>query len=76
MLKIKLFLAGAIAVIVAIFTAYRSGSKSKQNEIKAQAEEAAREYENAGSEAMIGGLQNELKVTNEDIDNLNRNHFS
>jgi len=74
--KIKLILAGAVGIALALFAAFRSGGKSKINEIKAEAEETAREYENAGSEAMIGGLNKEAAVQDETIDTTKRDHFS
>ena len=68
---------GAIGgVILAIFSAFRAGSKSKTHEIKAQQEEAAREYEKAGSEALIGGLEKERQAKDEEVDTTKRDHFS
>jgi ABC-type sugar transport system substrate-binding protein len=75
--KIKFIIAGAAGIALALFAAFRSGGKSKVNKIKAEAEETAREYENAGSEAMIGGLEKEAQVKNEKvIDIVKRDHFS
>ena len=68
---------GAIGgVILALFASFRAGAKGKANEIKAQQEQAAREYEKAGSEALIGGLENEQKVKDEEVDTTKRDHFS
>ena len=70
------YIAAAGALVAAIFIAYFKGSQAKANEIKAETEEAAREYQNAGSEALIGGLEDEQKVKNEKVDTDKRDHFS
>ena len=56
--KIVLF----FATIVGIFATFFAGKKAGKNEVKLAAEEGAREYQNAGSEAMIGGLEKEQKL--------------
>ena len=76
MSKIWAMLGIVMGAIAAIFGAFFAGSKSKANEIKAETEEAAREYQNAGSEALIGGLEDEQKVKNEQVDTDKRDHFS
>jgi len=75
--KIYAAIAVIFGLIAAIFTAFFKGGQSKANEIKAETEEAAREYQSAGSDALIGGLENEAKVKDEKIDPDNpRDHFS
>jgi len=61
---------------IALFTAFKSGQKSKAMEIKAETEEAARKYEQAGSEAMVAGLEKEEAVKNETVNHFPRDHFS
>jgi gas vesicle protein len=68
---------GVIAgIIAALFTAFAKGASSAENKIKAKQERAAREYENAGSEALIGGLENEQKAKTEPVDTNKRDHFN
>lgn len=76
MLKLKAILAAIVGTVIALFMAFRKGEKSATNEIKAESEEAAREYERAGSEALIGGLKREQEKTNEAIDTDKRDHFN
>ena len=73
--KVYAILGFISAAFITVFLAYREGGKSKQNEIKAMAEEVAREYESAGSEALIGGISKEELVKNEAVNNTKRNHF-
>lgn len=54
----------------------RSSERAGQDKVKAEAEEAAREYQNGGSEALIGGLENEAKVRNEKTDTNIVDHFN
>ena len=70
------YLAAAGAAVAAIFIAYQKGRKGKEYEQRAMNEAAAREYERAGSEALVGGLENERKIADEKIDPTNRDHFS
>ena len=42
---------------------------------RVDASEDVREYEKAGSEAMVSGLKNEQEVRNEDVNTVDRNHF-
>jgi len=75
MKKIYAFISLVGLVLFAGWNAFRAGQLSKANQIKAEAEEAAREYQNAGSEALIGGLDKELKVRNEKHNDTADNHF-
>ena len=74
----KIYAAAGIifGVIAAIFTAWFKGGQFKENEIKAKSEETAREYQQAGSEAIIGGIEKENQVRNEKVDTDSRSHFS
>ena len=74
-MNIKAIGAAILATIVAVFAIFRKGEKSATTKIKAQAEEAAREYEQAGSEAMIGGLERESEALKKPIDTTRRDHF-
>lgn len=76
MARVYAILAAIGAIIMTIFGAFRAGSKSKANEIKAEAEQAAREYRDAGAEATIAGLDRERKIINEKVDTASRDHFS
>jgi hypothetical protein len=72
MSKIYAFVAFVGGLILAFLKIFSMGKTSAQNEIKAQTEETAREYENAGSEALIKGLEKES-----DEDNTSAgDHFS
>ena len=63
-------------ILLVILTAFKKGEKLKAAEIKAETEEVAREYERAGSEAMVAGLNKEKEVQNEVINpDDSRNHF-
>ena len=66
------FVGGLILAFLKIFS---MGQTSATNKIKAESEEAAREYERAGSEALIGGLNREQEKADEDIDTVNRTDF-
>ena len=72
----KIYAAAAIVfgAIIAVFTAFIAGGRSKENEIKAEAEAIAREYENAGSDAIIGGLEKERGVRSEKVDSTTRDY--
>lgn len=74
--KFKIYIAAALAAVATVFVAFFSGSKSATNKIKAESEEAAREYERAGYEAGRAGLENEQKVRHEKVDASKRDHFS
>ena len=76
MSKIYAFFAIIFGLIAAIFAAYRKGAQSSEDKIRAELAEVAREYENVGSEAMIGGLNHENRVKNETVDTDIRDHFS
>jgi len=73
--KIWALLALAGMIVFGYLKVTVDAKKSARNKIKAEAEETAREYENAGSEAMISGLKKEAKVRNETINTSNRSHF-
>jgi|GEM_PF-4112337 len=75
MKKIYAALSIISVVLLGIWKAFTSGQKSKDSEIKAETEEAARDYQNAGSEALIGGLEQEQKVQNEKVTDTASNHF-
>lgn len=74
--KLKIWLAAAGAFAVAVMYALQQKAKAQSAEQRADMAEAAREYENAGSEAMVTGLHNEHKVRNEKADPDKRDHFS
>jgi len=65
------FLAG----ILSIFFAYFKGSQAATNKIKAQSEEAAREYERAGYEAGLDGMKREQEELKKPIDTEKRDYF-
>ena len=56
-------IAGAI---LARFSAYSKGEKSATNKIKAESEQAAREYERAGYEAGRDGVKKENETIADD----------
>ena len=66
--KLWAALTAAFFLVGALITAYLKGGKARANEIKAETEEAAREYQNAGSEALIKGLEKESQVKHEKVD--------
>ncbi|WP_372743282.1 hypothetical protein [Neptunomonas sp.] len=74
--KIWAFLAAIGGILLGVLKVFSLGQKSAENKIKAQQEEAAREYENAGSEAMISGLEKERKAKDDKVDTAKRDHFS
>ena len=55
--------------------AFFKGSQSATYKIKAEAEEEAREYERAGNQAAISGLQREQKEAGKPVDVKNRTDF-
>ena len=65
-----------LAVISAVFWGLLQREKKEQAQGKVEREETAREYENAGSEALINGLEKEQQVNNETIDTSKRDHFN
>ena len=67
------FVGGLILAFLKIFS---MGKTSAANEIKAETEEAAREYENAGAEAYINGIENEAEVRNEKVTTSAVDHFT
>ncbi len=78
MTRIYAFFAAAGAILIAIFSAFRFVEKSTVNRIKAEREEAASEYRQAGSEALIGGLEKEQEKISEaknSTDRTDRSHF-
>ena len=74
--KIYAMMAFVGGLILALLKIFSMGKTSATNKIKAESEEAAREYERAGSEALIGGLNREQEKTNEAIDTDKRDHFN
>ena len=75
-MNFKLAIVAFFGYIPTIFAAFYKGWQSAKNKIKAESEETAREYERAGSETLIGGLNREQENVNEDIDTDKRDHFS
>ena len=73
--KIYAVMAFVGGLILAFLKIFSMGKTSAANKIKAETEEAAREYERAGSEALIGGLKREQEKADEDIDTVNRTDF-
>ena len=69
-------MAAFFGFIATIFAAFYKGGQSAKNKIKAESEQAAREYERAGSEALIGGLKREQEAKTAKIDTDKRDHFS
>ena len=74
--KIKALLALIAGVALIGWRIFVSGKKSAKAEIKAQAEETAREYEQAGYEAARDGITREQEVNEKPIDTFRRDHFS
>ena len=74
-MKIYSIILGMLSAVAGCFYIYAKGSKAKENEIKAQAAEEALDYLNAGSEAIITGLNKEGVIRNESHSSDNRDHF-
>ena len=74
-MNFKLAIAAFFTFIFSAFKLFSFIGKAKANEIKAEAEAEAREYEKAGSDALIGGLQREHKEVDKPIDVKNRTDF-
>ena len=72
--KIKAGFVLAGIVLLGIWKVFTAGKKSGKAEIERVTSEAKADYENAGSEALIGGLENEIKVKNEIPDSAS-SHF-
>ncbi len=68
-------LIATIASLIGNLFAYFAGQKSATNKLKAEAEETAREYERAGSEALIGGLEREQKLRDKGVDTSQKDPF-
>lgn len=62
-------------LIIGLYALFQRELK-KSAEERLEAEETAREYEKAGSEALVSGLKREQKKSNESIDTDKRDHFS
>lgn len=71
-------IAGLFAFIVTILglalSLFNKGKKAATDEIKAETEAEAREYEKAGEQAMIAGLTKEGQKADEETD-IKRRHF-
>ena len=67
-MSIKSTLLGALAGIVTVFFAYFKGGQAAKNKIKAETEAEAREYERAGYDALIGGLEKEKKISDRPVE--------
>ena len=74
--KIKIFLAAGLGIAIAMIMAFRKGGKSAANEIKAETEASARDYQQEANKAILTGMEQEAKKRNEKIDTVNRDHFS
>ncbi len=75
MTRVYIILASLAGFIASLFAVFTAGGRSARNKVLAQQAEDARQYQQAGIEAMTGGLENEQKVNNETIDTDNRDHF-
>ena len=74
--KIKAYITAAASVAAVIFYALFQRQKAARAEEKAEREEAVREYQQAGYEALVGGLKNEERAKNEKVNTARRDHFS
>ncbi len=62
----------AIVSALAIFFRIRVGQLESREQVR---QEALREYERAGSEAMIEGIEKEHEVGHEEVDTSRRDYF-
>ena len=76
MSKVYALLAAIGGVLLAVLSAFKKGEKSGKAQVKAEAEEAARAYQEAGSEAMVTGLKAEQEIKNEKVNTTKRDHFN
>ena len=74
--KIYAMMAFVGGLILAFLKIFSMGKTSATNEIKAETEETAREYENAGADAYIGGMENEAEVKSEKVNTSAVDHFT
>ena len=74
--KIQGYLAAAASLLAVVFYALFQKKRADEASAALEREETAREYQQAGSEALIGGLKREEEAKHEKIDTVKRDHFS
>ena len=74
--RMKAYIAAGASILAVVFYAMFQKKRADRAAEALEREEAAREYEQAGSEALIGGLTREERAKNEKVDTVKRDHFS
>ena len=66
-MNFKLAIAAFFAFLFSVFKVFKFVSKAKEDEIRADAQEEAREYEKATGEALVKGLGRERKLVGKGV---------
>ena len=73
--KITSVLLVIVSVLALVFRGKAASAKADLEQERRERSDAAREYEQAGSKAMVSGLEKEQEVEHETVDASRRDYF-